>query len=82
MDTQDTLDTIFKFANLGAQTYLQDRAITSPRPSTVTLTENGQIISATGGGALPIQGSFNLSSPGIWLAVLLGFLFLIVMFKR
>ena len=66
------LSQLLPWANLGAQTFLADQAITSPRPSTVTLLPNGQF-AATGGGALPTIGTGSLSSvPGIvWIGLVM-----------
>lgn len=48
------LSQLLPWAQLGANTFLADQAITSPRPSTITYLPNGQI-AATGGGASPLS---------------------------
>ena len=72
------LSQLLPWANLGAQTFLADQAITSPRPSTVTMLPNGQIV-ATGGGASPLPSVSSI--PGVvWIG--LGLLLLVMLLKR
>lgn len=73
------LSQLLPWANLGAQTFLADQAITSPRPSTVTLLPNGQV-QATGGGAAPIAASFGAVPSWVWIIALL--LVVVMLFKR
>jgi hypothetical protein len=73
------LSQLLPWANLGAQTFLADQAITSPRPATITLQPNGQF-AATGGGALPIAGAVGAIPSWIWIVVVL--LVVVMLFKR
>jgi hypothetical protein len=73
------LSQLLPWASLGAQTFLADQAITSPRPATVTLQPNGQF-AATGGGALPIAGAVGAIPSWIWIVVVL--LVVVMLFKR
>ena len=74
---QSTIGQIFSFAQLGAQTFLADQAITSPRPATVTYARNGQLMTVGSGNAAAVaaqQGgllSFLGTSPGLLLIVML-----------
>jgi len=60
------LSQLLPWAGLGAQTFLADQAITSPRPSTVQFAPNGQVVGVAGGGAsLPLLGSGQSSLTSI-----------------
>lgn len=67
------LSQLLPWASLGAQTFLADQAITSPRPSTITYLPNGQIAASGGGAAPPVFGAGSSLSqiPGIiWIGLL------------
>jgi len=51
---------LFNWANLGAQTYLADQAINSPRAATVTYAPNGQLQTVGSGNAAAAVGSSSL----------------------
>lgn len=71
---------LFPFLNLGAQTYLADQAITSPRPATITYAPNGQLLATAGGGAAAvIPGAVGSIPSWIWI---LAILLVVVMLLR
>ena len=82
--TADWLNTIFKFAQLGTQTYLAQDALSAPRPSTVTYGPNGLPV-VTGGGASALVGTGGISSilgtSSIWLFLFVGILVLLMLKK-
>ncbi len=65
---------------LGANTYLAQQAINSPRPATVAFAPNGQTSVVTGGGALPNVNSV-LGTSSIWLLVF-GFVLVLLLLRR
>lgn len=75
------LSALLPWASLGAQTFLADQAITSPRPATVTYLPNGQIAASGGGAAAPSFGSTVSSIPTIvWIG--LAVLVMIMVFRK
>jgi hypothetical protein len=73
------LSQLLPWANLGAQTFLADQAITSPRPATITYLPNGQL-AVTGGGASPVAGAIGSVPSWIWIVLVL--LVVVMLFKR
>lgn len=76
---QESFDNFLSVATLGAQTFLANQAITSPRPSSVQVLGNGQIV-ATGGGA-STAGLLSGGSSTLWL-FLFGALLFILLLRR
>lgn len=78
--TTDWLSTIYKFAQLGTQTYLAQDALNSKRPQTITFGPNGQplvgagALAASGGGVNSILGTSSL-----WLFLFVALLFLLLL---
>lgn len=80
------LSQLLPWASLGAQTFLADQAITSPRPSTVTYLPNGQIAATGGGAPAPLFGSSSFGSlssiPGLVWVGLIALLLVIFLVHR
>lgn len=74
------LSKLLPWAQLGAQTFLADQAITSPRPSTITYLPNGQLAVSGGGAPSPALnlGGLSLGSiPAVvWIGVVILFAFM------
>lgn len=71
---------LFPFLQLGAQTYIADQAVTSPRPSTVSYLPNGQVVATGGGASVPVSSALS-STPG-WVWIVLIVVLVIVLFQK
>jgi hypothetical protein len=56
------LQALLPFAQLGTNAFLSNQALTSSRPSTVTILPNGQSIVTGGGAASPVLSTSSITS--------------------
>jgi hypothetical protein len=78
--TNDWLGTLFKFAQLGTQTYLAQDALNSPRVGTIVFGPNGQPIQV--GSGTPAGGVNSiLGTSSIWLFLFVAVLLLLLLKK-
>lgn len=77
------LSALLPWASLGAQTFLADQAITSPRPSTITYLPNGQLAVSGGGAATPSTGlALGLGAIPSWVWIVVALVVLISVLKK
>lgn len=77
-DVGSLLSSIFPFAQLGLNGFLSNQALTSSRPSTVTVLPNGQTIVTGGGAASPLTSSLSSISPVVWIAIAVLILIMVI----